>query len=97
LRPGGTIEFRPNPSWSVNGEFAYTRGEVLQEYNNYFSAFFVSYERPLRRTITDSSGSFAVDYPLRFSFGFDIEQFPNFTGATKSGQLVRPIVRLSVF
>ena len=97
LRPGGTIEFRPNQSWSVNGEFAYTRGEVLQEYNNFFSAFFVSYERPLRRTITDSAGSFAVDYPLRFSFGFDIEQFPNFTGATKSGQLVRPIVRLSVF
>ncbi len=58
LRPGGTIEFRPNQSWSVNGEVAYTRGEVLQEYNNYFSAFFVSYERPLRRTITDSCGKF---------------------------------------
>jgi len=25
------------------------------------------------------------------------EQFPNFTGATKSTQLVRPIFRLSIF
>ena len=97
LRPGGTVEYRPNQSWSVNGEFAYTRGEILQDYNNFFTAFFVSYDRPFRRTITDSSGSFAVDYPLKFSFGFDIEQFPNFSGVTKSGQLVRPIIRLSVF
>jgi tetratricopeptide (TPR) repeat protein len=97
IRPGGTIEFRPNRSWSVNGEFAYTRGEILQDYNNFFSAFYVSYERPLRGVIADSSGSFAVDYPLRFSFGLETEQFPNFKGAIKSGQMVRPIIRLTVF
>lgn len=97
LRPGGTIEYRPNNSWSVNGEFAYNRGEVLQDYNNFYSSFYVSYVRPLRRTVTDSSGSFAVDYPLRFSFGIETEQFPNFNGATKSGTMVRPIVRLTVF
>ena len=97
LRPGGTIQFRPNQAWSVNGEFAYTRGEVLQDYNNFYAAGFVSYSRPLRRIITDSTGSFAVDYPLQFSFGFETEEFPNFGGAIKSGQLVRPIFRLSVF
>jgi tetratricopeptide (TPR) repeat protein len=97
LRPGGTIEYRANNSWRVNGEFAYNRGEVLQDYNNFFSAFYVSYSRPLRRIVTDSAGSFAVDYPLRFSFGIETEQFPNFPGATKSGQLFRPIVRLTVF
>ncbi len=97
LRPGATVEFRPNLSWSVNGEFAYDRGEVLQEYNNFYSAAYVSYQRPLRHTITDNAGSFAVDYPLRFSVGIMTEQFPNFTGITKSVQLVRPIFRLSVF
>jgi tetratricopeptide (TPR) repeat protein len=97
LRPGGTVEYRPARAWSVNGEFAYTRGEILQDYNNYFIAGFVSYERPLRRIITDSAGSFPVDYPLRFSFGFETEQFPNFNGAVKSATMVRPIVRLTVF
>jgi hypothetical protein len=97
LRPGGTIEFRPNNSWKVDGEFAYDRGEILQEYNNFYTAAYVSYQRPLRRTVTDSAGSFAVDYPLRFSVGIMTEQFPNFTGATKSSQLVRPIFRLSIF
>jgi hypothetical protein len=97
LRPGGTIEFRPNNAWSVNGQFAYTRGEILQDYNNFYTAFYVSYGRPFRRIITDSSGSFPVEYPLRFSFGVETEQFPNFNGAAKSGQLLRPIVRLTVF
>jgi hypothetical protein len=97
LRPGGTIEFRPNLAWRVNGEFAYTRGEVFQDYNNFYAAAFVSYARPVRRVITDSSGSYPVDYPLRFSVGVETEEFPNFGGAIKSGQLVRPIFRLSVF
>jgi hypothetical protein len=97
LRPGGTIEFRPNHSWSFNGEFAYTRGEILQDYNNFYTAAYVSYGRPLRRIITDSSGSFPVEYPLRFSFGMETEQFPNFNGVAKRVQLVRPIVRLTVF
>ncbi|MFZ0706856.1 MAG: tetratricopeptide repeat protein, partial [Candidatus Korobacteraceae bacterium] len=97
LRPGGTIEFRPNHTWSVNGEFAYSRGEVLQEYNNFYSAFYVSYGRPFRRIITDSAGTFPVEYPLRFSLGIETEQFPNFTGVTKSVQLWRPIIRVTVF
>ena len=97
LRPGGTVEFRPNHTWSVNGEFAYTRGEILQDYDNYYTAFYVSYGRPFRRIITDSNGSFPVEYPLRFSLGVETEQFPNFTGVTKSVQLLRPIVRLTVF
>jgi tetratricopeptide (TPR) repeat protein len=97
LRPGGTIEYRPNLSWSVNAQFAYTRGEVLQDYNNFYTAAFVSYQRPLRRVITDSAGSFPVDYPLRFSVGVETEEFPNFMGAIKSTQMVRPIFRLSVF
>jgi tetratricopeptide (TPR) repeat protein len=97
LRPGGTIEYRPNNSWSVNGEFAYTRGEILQDYNNFFTAFYVSYTRPLRRIVSDSAGSFAVDYPLRFSFGLETEQFPNFVGTAKSGTMIRPVFRLTVF
>ncbi len=97
LRPGGTIQFRANKSWTVNGEFAYNRGETLQDYNNFYSAFYVSYLRPFRRTVSDSSGSYAVDYPLSLSFGIETEQFPNFAGIAKSNQMVRPIFRLSIF
>jgi tetratricopeptide (TPR) repeat protein len=97
IRPGGTIEFRANRAWSIDGQVAYTRGEILQDYNNYFFAAMVSYERPLRRMVTDSTGSFAVDYPLKFSFGVEAQQFPDFTGAIKSSQMIRPIFRLTVF
>ena len=97
LRPGGSIEYQPNHPWSFNGEFAYTRGEILQDYNNFYTAAYVSYGRPFRRIITDSAGSFPVEYPLRFSFGMETEQFPNFNGVAKRVQLVRPIVRLTVF
>ena len=38
LRPGGTVEFRPTRPGASNGEFAYTRGEILQDYNNFYSA-----------------------------------------------------------
>ena len=58
--------------------------EILQDYNNFYSGCYVSYGRPFRRIITDSAGSFPVEYPLRFSFGIETEQFPNFTGTTKS-------------
>lgn len=97
LRPGGTIEYRPNRSWSVDGQFAYTRGESFQQYDNMYGSFFISYIRPLRRTISDAAGSFPVEYPLRFSFGVQADQFPSFTGTTKSGTMVRPVIRLTIF
>jgi tetratricopeptide (TPR) repeat protein len=97
MRPAGIIEYRPNKSWSVDGQFAYTRGETFHDYDNIYSGFYISYLRPLHRIVTDAAGSFPVEYPLRFSVGMQAEQFPSFTGSTKSGTLFRPVVRLTIF
>ena len=97
LRPAGTIQYRANKSWSVDGQFAYTRGESFQEYDNMYSNFFITYVRPLRRTVDSAAGEFSVEYPLRFSVGLEAEQFPSFTGVAQSGTLIRPVFRLTIF
>jgi hypothetical protein len=76
---------------------AYTRGEAFQEYDNVYGSFFISYVKPLHRTISGDAGEFPVEYPLRFSVGLQAEQFPSFTGTAQSGTLIRPVFRLTIF
>ncbi len=97
IRPAGTIQYTPNNSWSVDGQFAWTRGEAFQEYDNVYSSFFITYIRPFHRTYSGDAGNFKVTYPLRFSVGLQAEQFPDFTGTAQSGTLIRPVFRLSIF
>ncbi|HKD83460.1 MAG TPA: tetratricopeptide repeat protein [Terriglobales bacterium] len=97
IRPAGTIQYRINPSWKVDGQFAYTRGEAFQEYDNVYSSFFISYVRPIHRTFGDGGGEYNIAYPLSFSVGLQAEQFPSFTGTAQSGTLIRPVFRLSIF
>jgi tetratricopeptide (TPR) repeat protein len=97
LRPAGTIQYVVNKSWMVDGQFAYTRGESFQEYDNVYSSLFISYMKPVHRSYSDSAGEFKVAYPLQFSVGLQAEQFPSFTGTAQSGTLLRPIFRLSIF
>jgi hypothetical protein len=96
-RPVGTIQYNVNPSWRVDGQFAYERGQSFQDYDNVYSSFFITYVRPLHRTVNDDAGQFPVEYPLRFSVGVQAEQFPSFTGIAQSGTLIRPVFRLEVF
>lgn len=97
FRPAGAFQYRANPSWSVDGQFALTRSASFHEYDNVYSSFFISYVRPLHRTISDAAGEFPVEYPLRFSVGLQAEQFPSFTGTAQSGTLFRPVFRLTIF
>ena len=97
LRPVGTLHYLFNPSWTVDGQFAYEGGSSFQQYDNIYSSFFISYVRPIHRSFNDDAGEFKVVYPLRFSVGVQAEQFPDFTGTAKSGTLVRPVFRLSIF
>jgi hypothetical protein len=53
--------------------------------------------RPLHRSFSDHAGEYKIAYPLQFSVGLEAEQFPNFTGVEKSGTLIRPVFRLSIF
>jgi hypothetical protein len=95
MRPAFEFQYRPNKAWSVDGQFAFNRGEGFHDYDNVQSGIFISYVKPLRRSVADASGEVPVEYPLRFSFGVAQDQFLNFAG---HGQAIyRPIVRLTIF
>jgi len=101
VRPAATIQYRPNPSWKVDGQFAYSGGTggngLFQEYDNIYGSFFISYVRPIHRSFGDDTGEYKIAYPLSFSVGLQAEQFPSFTGTAQSGTLIRPVFRLSIF
>ncbi len=97
LRPVATVQWNVNPSWRVDGQFAYEHGASFQDYDNMYSSFLISYVRPIHRSFNDDAGEFKVIYPLRFSVGVQAEQFPSFAGTAKSGTLFHPVFRLSIF
>ena len=97
LRPVGTVQYNMNPSWSLSGQFAYEGGASFQDYNNAYGSFYISYVRPFHRSFSDDAGDYKIAYPLQFSLGIEAEQFPDFTGTAKSGTLIRPVIRLSIF
>ena len=96
LRPGGTIQYKVNKSWSVDGTFAYDRGEGFSLYDNVYSSFFISYVRPFRRAVSDATGDYSIEYPLRLSFGLQAEQFPSFVGSP-ANPMVHPVIQLTIF
>jgi hypothetical protein len=51
--------------------------------------------KPLRRMWNDGAGQVPVEYPLRFSIGFQQDNFMNFTGGGQA--IFRPVFRLSLF
>ena len=97
LRPVGTVHYDVNPSWSMDGQFAYEGASRFTQYDNIYSSFFISYVRPIHRGFGDGNGEHKIAYPLRFSVGLTAEQFPNFTGTAPIGTLIRPVVRVSIF
>ena len=96
LVPGMRADYKINDRWSVNGNFALTRGEGFNLYDNVQSGVLVSYVRLLRRTLNDGNGSVGVDYPLRFSAGLQQQSFYNFTGVGKTSAF-RPVIQISIF
>ncbi len=95
LRPEFQVEWKPSLRWSATGDFAYSRGEGIHDYDNVLSSFFISYNKPLRRIVSDSLGQVSVEYPIRFSFGVQDANYYNFAGHNET--IVRPVVRLTLF
>lgn len=95
MRPTVELQYRPNARWSVEGRFALSRGQGFHTYDNMQSGLFISYMRPWRWTIEDGAGKVPVEYPLRFSIGFQQQSFSNFTGRDQAS--FRPVFRLSLF
>ncbi|PSH04861.1 MAG: hypothetical protein CXZ00_05715 [Acidobacteria bacterium] len=95
IRPATEVEWQPSRRWVVNGSFAYSRGEGLHFYDNMLSSFFISYNSQLRRNVKDGLGPVPVEYPIRFSVGFENASYFNFPGQSQA--ILRPVVRLTLF
>lgn len=97
--PAGSFEYRPTEKWTVDGNFAWQSGRgkdpLLHAYDNVQSGIFISYLKPFRQNQRDGLGEFPVEYPIRFSVGFQQQSFFNLAG---SGQAeIVPVIRLTLF
>jgi len=99
MRPGAEVHYRPKKNWSVDANFALSRGMGLHTYDNATSGFFVTYQRPWRRPVRDGLGTVPVDYPLRISLGVENDTFYNFNsaGGVGSQMILRPVIHVSIF
>lgn len=96
LVPGARFEYKPNLRWTVDGSVDFSRGEGFHSYDNAQSGFFITYMKPLRRSVIDGSGALGVDYPLSFSVGMQQQSFFNYSGPFKTSTF-SPVVRISLF
>lgn len=95
MQPGGRISYEPNNRWRADASISWGRGQGFHDYDNVQSSFFISYVKPIRRSMTDALGEVPVEYPLRFSFGVQTDNFYNFPGRGQAQ--IRPVVRLTLF
>ena len=95
LRPAGTVDFTPNHNWDLQVSTAYSSTRGFHVYDKIQNGFSVSYARPFHRKFNDDSGTFVLQYPIRFSAGIQQETFFNFSGG--KNQQLRPYVRISLF
>jgi tetratricopeptide (TPR) repeat protein len=93
--PAAEIEWKPTHRWGANGYFAFSRGEGIHDYDNVLSSFFISYNKPLRRNVSDSLGQVPVEYPIRFSFGVEDANYYSLAGHSQT--VLRPVIRLTLF
>ena len=94
-RPAVQFEYKPNRNWLIEANGAYDRGMGIHDYDNVQNGIFISYMKPLRRMWNDGAGQVPVEYPLRFSIGFQQDNFMNFAGRGQA--IFRPVFRLSLF
>jgi tetratricopeptide (TPR) repeat protein len=95
MRPAAEIEWKYSRRWTANGSFAFSRGEGIHDYDNVQSSFLISYIKPLRRNVSDGFGKVPVEYPIRFSVGFESANYFSFAGHNQT--ILRPVVRLTLF
>ena len=95
LRPAGTVDFSPNLNWSLHASGAYSSTRSFHAYDVIQDGFSVSYARHIHRPFKDETGEIDLQYPIRFSAGFQQETFFNFKGS--KNQQLRPYVSITLF
>ncbi len=96
MRPAVRLEYQFNKRWSMTANGAFSRGQGFHVYDNVQSGVLISYMKPIRRRVNDGTGDLPVEYPLQLSFGFQQDDFYNFTGLGQATTF-RPVVRLTLF
>lgn len=95
LRPSGTIDFVPNRNWDLQASTSYSSTRNFHVYDAIQNGFSISYARPFHRKFNDESGEVNLQYPIRFSAGFQEETFFNFPGG--HNQQLRPYISITLF
>jgi len=93
--PAAQVEWKPTRRWTVSGDFEFSRGMGIHDYDNVQSSLLISYIKPLRRNVSDSYGQVPVEYPIRLSFGVQNANYFNFAGSHQ--MILSPLVRLTLF
>jgi tetratricopeptide (TPR) repeat protein len=94
VRPAAMVDFRPNRSWDIQANTAFSSTREYHVYDVTQNGFSVTYARPFHRKFHDDSGTVELQYPIRFSAGMQGETFFNFPGGQNQ---LRPYVRISLF
>jgi tetratricopeptide (TPR) repeat protein len=95
LRPSGTIDFTPTRNWDLQASTSYSSTRGFHVYDAIQNGFSISYARPFHRKFNDESGEVDLQYPIRFSAGFQEETFFNFPGG--HNQQFRPYIGITLF
>jgi len=95
VRPAGSVRFSPTQNWSIEANIAYSRNMGFHAYDAVQSGLAVSYALPIHRTFKEAGNDIKLTYPVRFSAGFQQENFFNFTGG--GSQQLRPYVGITIF
>jgi hypothetical protein len=93
--PAAQVEWKPSLRWTASANFAFQRGEGFHNYDNVQSTVLISYNKPFRRSVSDSVGLVPVEYPVRFSFGLQSANYYSFPGHGQN--ILRPVVRITLF
>ncbi len=95
LRPTGTLDFAPTRHWDIQASTAYSNTRGFHVYDATQNGLSVSYARPFHRKFKENTGDVNLQYPIRFTAGFQQETFFNFTYG--SNQTFLPYVSLTFF
>lgn len=95
LRPAGTFTFSPTRRWTIQANASYSSNRSFHTYDAIQGGFSVSYVRAFHRSFNAETGKVSLQYPIRFSGGFQQENFLNFSQGTN--QQFRPYISITLF
>ncbi len=95
VRPAGMVDFNPTRNWGIHYATAYSSTRSFHVYDATQNGVSISYSHAFHHMYNGDSKKLILQYPVRFSAGFQEEDFFNFKGGHT--QQLRPYVQLTLF